>query len=254
MGSDLYHTADRAVRLEAVVASLGIVAFAYGVGIVLASLGISVAASAGYTLESAPVVALAVQYALLPAGFVFVVVGYLASGDHGDLLRYRVPTLRDLGWIVVGLLALVVASTILSDIITALGVESAQNQAIVRGRENPILFLVLLPITLLFVAPGEELVFRGVVQGKFRAAYGPLPAVLIASLLFGISHSGALVGSGQVTYLAVATVLGLILGAIYEHTQNIVVPVGIHAAWNSLLYFGEWLSVVHGITVLSTAV
>jgi membrane protease YdiL (CAAX protease family) len=249
MGSDLYHTADRDVRLEAVVTSLGIVALAYGVGIVLASLGVSVAASAGYTLDSAPVVALALQYALLPAGFALVVAGYVASGGHDDLLDYRMPTVRDLGWIVAGFLALVVASTVLGEIITALGVESAQNQAIVRGRENPVLFLVLLPITLLFVAPGEELVFRGVVQGKFREAYGSLPAVVIASLLFGISHSGALAGSGQVTYLAVATILGLILGAIYEYTENLLVPIAVHAVWNSRIYLAEWLEIVHGVTL-----
>ena len=249
MGSDLYHTADRDVRLEAVVTSLGIVALAYGVGIVLASLGVSVAASAGYTLDAAPVVALALQYALLPAGFVLVVVGYVVAGDHGDLLRYRMPTARDLAWVVAGFLALVVASTVLGEIITALGVESAQNRAIVRGRENPVLFLLLLPITLLFVAPGEELVFRGVVQGKFREAYGPLPAVVIASLLFGISHSGALAGSGQVTYLAVATILGLILGAVYEYTGNLLVPIAIHAVWNGRIYLVEWLEIVHGVTL-----
>lgn len=249
MGSDLYHTADRDVRLEAVVTSLGIVALAYGVGIVLASLGVSVATSAGYASGTASVASLALQYALLPAGFVLVVVAYVVGGDHDDLLRYRRPTARDLGLIVAGFLALVVTSAIMGEIITALGVETAQNQAIVRGRENPVLFLLLLPITLLFVAPGEELVFRGVVQGKFREAYGPLPAVVIASLLFGISHSGALTGSGQLTYLAVATILGLILGAVYEYTENLVVPIAIHAIWNGRIYLVEWLDIVHGITL-----
>jgi len=249
MGSDLYHSADRAVRLEAVLTSLAIVAVAYVAGIVVTSLGSSVASSLGYTLDSAPVVALSLRYALLPGGFVLVVFGYLAGRDRPELLRWRRPTARDLGWMVAGFLALIAASTVLTEIITALGIETAQNQAIVRGRENPVLFLALLPVTLLFVAPGEELLFRGVVQGQFRRAYGSVPAVLLASLLFGVSHSGALSGSGQLTYLAVATILGLILGAVYEHTENVFVPIAIHAAWNSLLYLGEWLRIVHGITL-----
>jgi membrane protease YdiL (CAAX protease family) len=250
MSSDLYHSADRSVRLEAVLTSLGIVVAAYVAGIVVTSLGSSVASSLGYTLDSAPVAALSLRYALLPAGFVLVVFGYLAGRDRPELLRWRRPTVRDLGWIVAGFLALIAASTALTEIITAMGIETAQNQAIVRGRENPVLFLVLLPITLLLVAPGEELLFRGVVQGQFRRAYGSVPAVLLASLLFGVSHSGALSGSGQLTYLAVATILGLILGAIYEHTENVLVPIAIHATWNSLLYLGEWLRIVHGITIV----
>ena len=248
MGSDLYHTADRSVRLKAVVTSLAVIAFAYLVGLVLASLGISVAGAIGVTQEAAPVVFYGLQYALLPAGFLVAVFGYLESRETGDLVRVRRPTLRDLGWIAAGFLVLLVASTIMDGIIGLLGVETAQNQAILTGRDHPLLFLVLLPITLLLVAPGEELLFRGLVQGQFRRAYGSAPAVVIASLLFGLAHSGALSGSGTLTYLAVATVLGLVLGAIYEHTESLVIPIAIHAAWNGTIYLGEWLRVVYGIT------
>lgn len=248
MGSNLYHAADRSVRLEAVVTSLAVIAFAYLVGLVLASMGISVATTFGFTKETTPVVYYATQYALLPAGFLAVVFTYLQNRGEGDLVHVRRPTVRDLGWILAGFLVLLVASTIMDGIIGLLGVETAQNQAILTGRDHPLLFLVLLPITLLLVAPGEELLFRGIVQGQFRRAYGSVPAVVIASLLFGVSHSGALSGSGTLTYLAVATVLGLILGAVYEHTESVVVPIAIHAAWNATIYFGEWLRVVHEIS------
>ncbi|QGA81600.1 type II CAAX prenyl endopeptidase Rce1 family protein [Halomicrobium sp. LC1Hm] len=250
MGSDLYHTADRSVRLEAAVTSLAVIAFAYLVGLVLASLGVSVADALGVTEATAPVVYYSVQYALLPAGFLVAVFGYHQSRETDGLVRFHTPTLRDLGWIVLGFLVLLAASTALEQIIGLLGVETAQNQAIITGREHPLLFLALLPITVLLVAPGEELLFRGLVQGKFRQAYGSVPAVVIASLLFGLSHSGALSGAGTVTYLAVATVLGLILGAVYEHTESILVPVGIHAAWNVSIYLGQWLQAVYGLSLL----
>lgn len=250
MGSDLYHTAERSVRLEAVVASLGVIAFAFGVGIMLASLGLAALTAVGYTVESAPVVTLGLQYVLLASGFLLVVVGYVTSQDRADLLSYRLPTRTDVLWIVGGFLALVVVSAALDQVITALGLETAQNQVIAQGRDRPVLFLVMLPITLLVVAPGEELVFRGVVQGQFRRAYGAVPAVVIASILFGVSHTAALSGPGKLTYLAVATILGLILGAVYERTENIVVPILIHAAWNSTLYLGEWLRIVHGVALL----
>lgn len=249
MASPLYRTADTAVRLRAVLTSLAIVALAFLAGLVLASLGVSAAAAAGLTTDSAPVVVYGLQYALLSAGFLLVVAGYVELRDDLNVLRYRRPTRRDALWTVAGFLGLIVTSAALGEVIAALGLESAQNQVILTGRDHPLLFLVMVPVTLLFVAPGEELVFRGVVQGQFRRAYGALPAVVIASLLFGVSHSGALSGSGKVTYLLVATVLGLLLGAVYEYTENVLIPVAIHAAWNSLLYLSEWLRVVHGIAL-----
>ena len=249
MGSDLYHTADRSVRLEAAVTSLAVIALAYLSGLVLASMGISVADSLGFTQASAPVVFFGLQYALLPAGFLAVVFTYLQRDGTGGLVHLRRSTLRDLGWVAAGFLVLLVASAVMDQLIGLLGVETAQNQAILAGRDHPILFLVLLPITLFLVAPGEELVFRGIVQGQFRRGYGVVPAVVMASLLFGVSHSGALAGEGTVAYLAVATVLGLILGVVYEYTESIVVPIAIHAVWNTTIYLGEWLRVVHGVTL-----
>lgn len=250
MGSNLYHSAERSVRIRAVLTSLSVVAFAYLVGLVLVSLGISAASALGYTIESAPIVTLALQYVLLPAGFLLVVAAYLNRKDRGDLLRYRWPTASDVAWVLAGFLALLVASTIIGEILTTFGIETAQNRVILRGRENPVLFLLLLPVTVFFVAPGEELVYRGIVQGQFRRAWGPLPAVVVASALFGVAHSGALAGSGTIAYLAIATILGVILGAVYEYTENVVVPIAIHAAWNSMLYLDEWLTVVHEIAVL----
>lgn len=251
MSSDLYHSADRSVRLEAVLASLSVIVLAFGVGIILAAVGFSFLGAFGITMESAPVVALLANYVLLSGGFLLVVVGYVYSQEKHDLIRHRLPTRADVAWIVVGFLALIVAAAILDQIITALGLESAQNQVILEGRKNPVLFLLMIPVTLFVVAPGEELIFRGIVQGQFRRAYGSVPAVLIASLLFGVSHFAALAGSGKITYLAVATVLGLVLGAVYERTENVVVPIAIHAAWNTTLYLGEWLKVVHGIGLLA---
>jgi len=247
MRSDLYHTADRSVRLEAVLGSLGVIALAFVIGILLASLGRSIASGFGITREATPVAANTLSTVLLAGGFVLVAAGYVHSQGKVDLIDYRRPTRSDLAWMVGGFLALVVAATLIGQILGAFGIESAQNRVIIEGRKNPILFLLLIPITVFAVAPGEELVFRGIVQGEFRRAYGPLPAVVIASLLFGVAHSGALSGSGQITYLAVAAILGFVLGVVYERTDNVVVPIAIHAAWNCMLYLSEWLTVVHGI-------
>jgi len=249
MGPDLYHTADRSVRVEAVVASLGVIALAFVLGGVVASTALAIGNSLGITIteDTTPVAYYALSTLFSFIGFLLVAVGYVYSQGKTDLINYRRPTRSDLGWIVGGFLALVVAATVIGQLLGVFGIESAQNQIIEKGRASPVLFVLLVPITVFAVAPAEELLFRGIVQGEFRRAYGPLPAVVIASLLFGISHSGALSGSGQITYLAVASILGLVLGVVYERTDNVVVTIAIHAAWNCMLYLSEWLAVVHGI-------
>lgn len=174
-------------------------------------------------------------------GFVAVAGGYLVYMETAPLVHVRRPTRRDALWVAVGLAALFVVLSILSAAIAALGVEQAENTVVTQGQQNPSLFLLLIPVTILFVAPGEELVYRGVVQGLFRDAYGPIPAIGVASVLFGISHYLALAGSGKLTYIVITVVLGGLLGLVYERTENILVPIGVHGLYNAILFASQWV-------------
>lgn len=106
-------------------------------------------------------------------------------------------------------------------------------------------------LAILFVAPGEELVFRGIVQGLFRQTDGPVPAILFVSVLFGVVHYVALAGSGKVTYIVVTLLLGVLLGYVYERTENILVPVVVHGLYNAILFAGQWVVAVNGLPVAS---
>jgi membrane protease YdiL (CAAX protease family) len=161
---------------------------------------------------------------------------YLLAVGRWDVVPgwYRRPTRRDLLWMGGGIVSLYLASVVLSTLLPLVGVEIAQNQIVELGRETPILFLYMIPVTILFVAPAEELLFRGIVQGRYREAFGPTAAVVIASLLFGLVHWLALIGtgSGRLVYVLIAALLGLFLGAAYERTKSLLVPVVIHAGYN----------------------
>lgn len=161
---------------------------------------------------------------------------YLIAVGRWELLRdwIRVPTRRDLLWMGGGVAVLFLTSTALSLVLSALGIDIAQNQAVEAGRETPVFFLYLIPVTILFVAPAEELLFRGIVQGQYRRAFGPRVAIALASLLFGFVHWLALVGtgSGRLVYVLIAALLGLVLGVAYEHTRSLLVPIVIHAGYN----------------------
>ncbi len=170
-------------------------------------------------------------------GFGIGVAGYLAITDQWDIVRAHVPSLRDIGYIVAGVVFILVAARLMSMLLTAFSVDVAENQVVETGRRNPVYFLYMIPVTILFVGPFEELVFRGAVQGTLRRAFRPMVAVVIASTLFGLVHLVALVGGGsQLSYVAVAAVLGLVLGYVYEKTANLVVPAVIHGLYNAVLF------------------
>ncbi|NVD34557.1 CPBP family intramembrane glutamic endopeptidase [Marinobacter lutaoensis] len=82
---------------------------------------------------------------------------------------------------------------------------------------------VLVALSLL-AGVGEELLFRGAVQGWLSLHLGPGPALLLASLLFGLVHFVSL------AYCVVATGLGVVLGTAYLWSGSL----GLVMAWHAL--------------------
>lgn len=238
-------------RLRALAHSLLVVVSAFGVGIVLGIPGTFALALLGFSLSPPSVWVMAVTSALQYVGFMAVVEGYRRYAGAEGLVRIGVPTLRDVLWMAAGLVGLFVSVAVVSVVITAIGAEQAQNTVVTQGRRNPTLFLVMVPIALLFIGPGEEVVFRGVVQGLLARAYGTVPAIFLASVLFGIAHYAALAGSGKLTYIAVTILLGLVLGGIYEWTDNIVVPSVVHGVYNAILFASQWFAAVNDVPLPS---
>jgi membrane protease YdiL (CAAX protease family) len=213
--------------------------------VVLAFLGAVVVASvADGLLRGVGLARDALAYRVLVNGAQFLgfgagVAGYLAATDDWALVRdrLRAPSVRDAGYLALGVVVLLGASTAIGQVLAALGVEVAQNQVIVAGQDDPTFFLLMIPVSILLVGPFEELVFRGGLQGLLRRAWGPAPAVVLASAGFGAVHLFALGGTGsRLTYLLVAAALGLVLGVAYERTENLLVPAGAHGLYNATLF------------------
>lgn len=85
----------------------------------------------------------------------------------------------------------------------------------------------------LLAGVGEELLFRGVIQGGLSSLLGPWPALILASVLFGTLH--ALTRA----YFIIATLMGFYLGMIYLWTGNLLIPVLVHFLydWVVLRYY-----------------
>ena len=175
------------------------------------------------------------------AGFAVAGLLFLFYAGDIDLLRLRRPTARDAVVAAVGSIGLIAAGYGILFAFSAAGLAPSTNRAL---QNPPGYFLLMIPLSFLTVAVGEELLFRGVVQGELRRALGPAGAIAGASLLFGLLHY--LAGTGTATerlvYVAVAALLGVGLGAMYEYTDTLVVPVAVHGAYNAVQFAAQYLT------------
>ncbi|MGY6588269.1 MAG: CPBP family intramembrane glutamic endopeptidase [Wenzhouxiangella sp.] len=79
----------------------------------------------------------------------------------------------------------------------------------------------------------EELLFRGVIQAGLSGPLGEWPALLLASLFFGLAHAMSR------AYFLVATLMGVYLGWLFMITGNLLIPIIIHFLydWAVLHYY-----------------
>jgi Predicted metal-dependent membrane protease len=144
-------------------------------------------------------------------------------------------------WLV-GIVVLVGANRAITRLFSWGDVDVGTNMAVTAGAGNPGYLLAMVVVSLCVVGPVEELLFRGVVQGRLRESWGVWPAIFVATALFGLSHvsvSGGL--AGIAAYVLTATVLGVLLGYLYERTGTIVVPAVIHGVNNAVIFAGLYL-------------
>lgn len=94
---------------------------------------------------------------------------------------------------------------------------------------------------LIFIAPIEEFLFRGVIQGRLRESFGPIVAISITSIGFALGHIPSYwFGGSALASVSVAGALlgiaagGFVLGAIYERTESLLIVSIIHGLLNSI--------------------
>lgn len=252
-------TVDEHLLLVSIFGAVGVVAGAFLLAAIAASLvmgllGVGTPAA----LQGQPDLYTLVNAANF-VGFIVAAVGYLTLRNEWAIVHLRRPTLRDLAFVVVGVVALGIAAIATSMVVSAImglleslfGVSSefGTNSVMEAGRQNPRSFLYMIPVALLLVGPGEELLFRGVVQGLFRRVIGVGPAIFVASLLFGLGHYFAIASGNAWPYIFVAGAMGLVLGAIYEYTENLVVPAAIHGIWNAGLFALNWAALTYDVSM-----
>lgn len=176
------------------------------------------------------------------AGLLAVGIVYLSMRDLPlSYLRVRRPTLRDVGWALAALVALFAVLGALTAVIRYFELSAAEHSVAQAAKDNPEMLLPLIPLQVLVVGPTEEFIYRGVVQTRLREAFAAPTVVVLAALIFALVHVPAYaIGSGLdaslATTLGVLFVLGTVLGAVYERTENLVVPVVAHGLYNAVVF------------------
>jgi membrane protease YdiL (CAAX protease family) len=232
-------------RLRAVGVVIGLLVAALVVSTALAVVVLVPLFATGVGLTD-PIVLVASAIAT-QVGLLLVAAGYAwRTGHH---VPVAVPsTRREVGWILGGTTLAVTIGAGGSVLLTQLGVTDEVASVIGDvAAANPVVLLILAGLSLVLVAPAEELLFRGVIQGRLRRAFGPVAAVVGATFLFAVIHVANFTSGGAVGVLAILGVLALaatVFGAAYERTRNLAVPILIHGLYNTVLVVASYVALV----------
>jgi len=97
---------------------------------------------------------------------------------------------------------------------------------------GPTLFVV---VFLVVAASNEEIVFRGYPFQRLVESLGPVWAVVVTSVLFGVLH----LGNPHHTWFSTANtaLVGIPFALAYLRTRSLWMPIGMHFIWNFLMGF-----------------
>ena len=170
-------------------------------------------------------------------------VGYLAWRGFDregivDYLGVRVPSLKEIGIVLGGWVTILILIVVVSAVVGLLGTETASNQSADLAMGNPSIIPLFIAASFLVIGPCEEILYRGVVQGRLRESLPAAPSILLAAAVFAAIHVMALTGgvSARLTTVVILFVPSIVFGAVYEYTENLVVPALLHGLHNAVIF------------------
>lgn len=170
---------------------------------------------------------------------------YFRTSDKLSSFVYKIDfSVRSIivSFVVVFLLIFVNSIVALSSYL--IGIETAENAVVSMGDNDNFLFLLLIPVMIFLVAPVEEYLFRGILQGAIRKNFTKKVAILSSGVIFGLFHIVALISTNVLSLifpLLGLSLLGILLAYVYEKYQNMLIPVVAHGVYNSTVLLSSFL-------------
>lgn len=218
-------TRDMDDRGEGPVSRRKLLAWAIFVGALIALAYVGNAASpkppSDVLYEYSTAIAVLVQYAIMGA-----IVLAISRGVSRETLGFRRPASwpRAAGLAAASLLAIWAASWALGLFLDADEEQGLLPDGWDSSRANAY-FVNFLVIAV--VAPiVEETTYRGLGFAAVRSSFGPVAAVLVTGVAFGLSH-------GLLLALPVLTLFGVMLGWLRWKTESLYPPIALHAVFNA---------------------
>jgi len=182
----------------------------------------------------------------------------LRTGRGLSYVSVRRPTLVESLIIVAAPFGIIFVTAIVTQLSLLAGIEPSQHALGGLTGVDPSFYLYLVPLMILIVGPFEELLYRGVVQGRLRESFGPVGAIVLASLIFASIHLPAhgFGSAGVASTAASLTALfggSLVFGSIYEWTGNLTVVALVHGIYNGILLTLLYIVTVYGPEMESLA-
>ncbi|MFB6072659.1 MAG: lysostaphin resistance A-like protein [Halobacterium sp.] len=196
-------------------------------------------------VPQAPVVRVPVNTAVASAGFA--VAGYAFVRSYGGSVDVSRPGRRDLVVAGVGVLAIFALHVAMNVVVAAFSLPQSTHSLVQTAKAHPEILPPLVVVSLLFIAPGEELLARNGVQKYLYGAYSRRSAVVAASFVFAASHllayaSGRAPPGAVLVTLTRVFVVSVVLGVAYERTDDLFAPVVVHGVYDAVQFLLAYLA------------
>jgi membrane protease YdiL (CAAX protease family) len=121
-------------------------------------------------------------------------------------------------------------------LVTLAHIPTSGNTDDVSDRGVDRVYVIAVVVTAVIAAPVvEELVFRGVVLRGLLSRLGPVPAIALQGLLFGMAHFDPVRGAGNIGLMIVLSSVGITFGAAAYLMRRIGPTVIAHAVLNGVV-------------------
>lgn len=194
-----------------------------------------------------PILEAGAEQVAVGLGFALVALGFaMGSGRGVGWIDVSKPTRVAIGWMIGGAVVLVGLSMLGALVAAAFGLPDPEHAVQHRARELGTGVVVIGMVLTIVTVVGEELLFRNGIQKYLTEAVSPSIAIGGTSVLFAVGHLPALGTNATGTALVgvgFVFVLSLVIGVAYHRTQQLLVPVVIHWAYNLVVYLSIYLDV-----------
>ena len=104
---------------------------------------------------------------------------------------------------------------------------------VVTGTNDPLLFIFEMFSAIIIAPISEELFFRGVLFNRLKIRKGFVFGLVVSSVIFGLCHFNY---PDHISHIIYTCIMGMTLCILYSRTDNLLLNMVVHSAYNLLSY------------------